>query len=154
MERLQKRFFWDTPLHVAATGGHLQLCNVILDKLQSQPTEFYGTALLNPFDHEGCTPLHLAAWESQTSVCELHIHCEAIMKSISEKNPSNNLGLTSLHLAARAGHTSVCEAIMKNISEKNPSDNLRDTPLHWAAMEGHTSVWEAIMKNISEKKTV
>ena len=31
-----------TPLHLAARGGHLQLCIAILDKLQSQPTEFQG----------------------------------------------------------------------------------------------------------------
>ena len=40
-----------TPLHAAAAGGHLQVCNAILEKLRNHPS------LLNPeYRSLNCTP--------------------------------------------------------------------------------------------------
>ena len=50
-----------TPLHAAARGGHLQLCNAIQEKIQYR-TRSQKTTFLNPYDKNGLTPLHQAAY--------------------------------------------------------------------------------------------
>ena len=53
-----------TPLHSAAEGGHLPICEMLR---QNMPNK-------NPRDDRGFTPLHWAACYGNLSVCELIIN--------------------------------------------------------------------------------
>ena len=61
-----------TPLHAAATGGYLQVCNAILEKLRNHPN------LLNPEDEDGKTPLHYAAEKGHAEVCEAILNVASV----------------------------------------------------------------------------
>ena len=47
---------------------------------------------------------------------------------MSEKNPKDNVGLTPLHLAARAGNFKLFQYIFNRAEDKNPRDNNGNTP--------------------------
>ena len=76
-----------TPLHRAAEGGHVSVCNLIIPHLKDK----------NPKDYDGRTPLYLAAQNGHLEVCRL------IIDNIEDpalKNPHNNYGRTPLDAAA------------------------------------------------------
>ena len=53
-----------TPLHVAADRGQLEICRLILDIVEEK----------NPANlKEGATPLHLAATQGHLEVCKLFL---------------------------------------------------------------------------------
>ena len=59
------------------------------------------------------------------------------MERAEDKNPKNNHGRTTLHLAAEHGHLEICKLICENISSLNSRNDCGRTPLHQAAIEGH-----------------
>ena len=67
-----------TPLHVAANGGHLQICRAIIEKLIDK----------NPKCNAGVTPLHRAAESGRVGIYQL------IIKHVEDKNPETAAGLT------------------------------------------------------------
>jgi ankyrin repeat protein len=69
----------ETPLHLAAAGGHLETFKMIVDKA--------GTNI-NPSDNRGWTPLHCAAANGHKEMCKF------IVDKVDEKNPETNSGLT------------------------------------------------------------
>jgi len=74
-----------TPLHVAAEFGHIEVCQLIIDKVQDQ-------SRLNLKDFLGETPLHKAIEKGNYEIFRL------IFYHVKEKNPSDNSGVTPLHL--------------------------------------------------------
>ena len=68
-----------TPLHLAATNGHLEMYDYIMQQVDDK----------NPRDKDGTTPLHMAALNGHFSVCKL------IRANVADKNPVNNQGETS-----------------------------------------------------------
>ena len=67
-----------TPLHEAANGGHLEMCKLLIGKMQEK----------NPVDNSGWTPLHFAAKSGHGEVCKL------IAGYIGNKNPMSYDGYT------------------------------------------------------------
>ena len=158
-----------TIFHFAAVGGHHDICQVLIGKLEGIPRDDRGATPLhwaaqeghlnvcdlimnwkelvdkNPVNNRGITPLHDAAFKGHLNVCDL------IMKELVDKNPVNNVGSTPLHAAAQEGHLNVCDLIMKEVVDKNPAGNSGITPLHVSAREGHLNVCDAIMKELVEK---
>ena len=70
-----------TPMHCAASGGHLEVCSLLLERCEDP----------NSSDVRGWTPLHEAA---QEEVCRL------ILERCEEKNPLNVSGQTPLEIAS------------------------------------------------------
>ena len=125
----------DTPLHLAASMGHLNICKLIIK----------GVQVKNPENNDGDTPLHLAAEHGHLDICKL------IIKDIEDKNPGNNYGDTPLHFAASKGHWNVCKFIIKDMQDKNPGNLDGDTPLHVAAGKGHLDICKLIIANVQNK---
>ena len=59
----------ETPFHLAACRGHLEICQLIIENVKDK----------NPKDNYGCTPLHLAAWTGRLEIVEL------ICRNVEEK---------------------------------------------------------------------
>ena len=105
----------NTPLHIAATGGHLAICELIIDNLTNK----------NPKDFNGITPLHWAAHNGHLSICQL------IMRNCDEKNPKGHMGDTPFYFAARMGQVKICKFFIENLSidELTIQNSFDDTPL-------------------------
>ena len=78
----------NTPLHMAALNGHLDICEAILENIDEK----------NPRNHFGGTPFHSAAARGHTVICQLFIE---------KKMPTDSSGETPLHLAANNGHLGI-----------------------------------------------
>ena len=74
-----------------------------------------------------------------------------IMDNSEDKNPSDSVGDTPLHRAAKGGHLVIVRYIMDNIEDKSPKDHDGNTPLHHAAMGGHLAIVRYIMDKIEDK---
>ena len=113
----------DTPFHTAAYKNHINLCKVIIEKLQDK----------NPF--------HLAAKLGHLEVCKF------LCLNLEDQNPKNEEGITPLHLAAEFGHLDVVKLLCSNLEEKNPKDYYDRTPLEEASSNRH---WKIVLFLIAE----
>ena len=78
-------------LHLAAENGHLEVCKLIIDKVNDK----------NPENEDGQTPLHEAAKGGHLEVCRL------LMKSVTNIDPVNGHGEMPLHESVRSGNIQV-----------------------------------------------
>ena len=85
----------ETPLHIAACQGYLEICRLtkfilVINNKHLYPKDYWG----------GCTPLHLAAANDQKEVWKF------IVDTMEDKNPEDYInpkaygGGTPFHLAA------------------------------------------------------
>ena len=125
----------ETPLHYAASKGHLKVCEYIVDKVEDK----------NPKDINGKTPLHYAAFNGHLQVYNL------IMPKVQDKNPYDIYKFTPLHYAAFHGHLPICKYILDNVSNKNPKTILGKTPLSLASQRGHLHICKYIMDRFADK---
>ena len=125
-----------TPLHYAATNGHLTAYQLIME---NNPTK-------NP-ESGYMTPFHMAAKHDHLSICEL------IIDNVEDKNPKNVDGETPMHYAAK--HTfeglEICQLIIDNVIDKNPRNESGRTPLHHAVIYSNREVVQLIFNNIEDK---
>ena len=126
-----------TPLCLAAYNGNLQICKMIIEKLDDK----------NPATgSDRNTPLHNAAKQGHFEICKL------IIGKVVVKNPRNIDGETPLHHAAENCHFEICQLIINDtIEEKNPSDNRGNTPLHHAAKNSNLEICKLICGDIVDK---
>ena len=133
----------NTPFHLAALHGHLEICKFIFEYIDEKNPETNRASRI--YDKKR-TPLHLAAERGHMEVCKF------IMGNIIDKNPkSTDDGWTPLHCAASRGQLKVCRLLMKNIYNKNPEANDGTTPLQLAGKCGNkcTVKWfDDVMKKI------
>ena len=128
-EKTQNKFFlpYDcegfTPFHYAASNGHTNICENIIDAMTDK----------NPGAFDGWTPLHLAAINGHFQICKL------IMDTLEDKNPALSKGYTPLHGAAMYGQYEACKLILENIQDKMPKW-CRMTPHDLAARGNHHEV--------------
>ena len=68
----------ETPLHLAAKNGHLEICELILDGLGKTK---------NPVDKKGRTPLHHAARSMLTITiyCKIKVSSSPVPKKLSQQ---------------------------------------------------------------------
>ena len=121
-----------TPLHLAATYGHLDAVKYLWGNI----TDMHPKA--GPKFHQQ-TPLHSAAIGGHFEVVKFLV--ESIEGNI---NPSLSNGQTVLHLAAAYGHLEIVSFYTSQFYI-NPGQCSEDefegkTPLHYAAQEGKLSV--------------
>ena len=105
-----------TPLHHAASNGHFNIVEMILEEIEEMP-----------IDSRGVTPLHEAALRGHEDIVNLLLD-----NSEQDKNHSDYDGNTPLLNAARNGHDRIVQLIL----DKVPTDELKDFngrgPLHLA----------------------
>ena len=82
-----------TPLHLASSQGHEEICRLIMERVDDK----------NPADNRGRTPLHEAARRDHKDVCGMIIDSA----SVADKNPVNDDGWCPLNLAEWWGGNSV-----------------------------------------------
>ena len=70
--------------------------------------------------------------------------CKLIFENIEEKNPSDIIGITPLHLAARYGYLDICRFLIEMAENKNPVNDFGITPFNEAFMSGHTEICNLI----------
>ena len=105
-----------TPFHFAARDGHLDICQLIMERVANK----------SPTDNTGWTPLHFAAMNGHLDICQL------IIERVENKNPASNSGWTPLHIAAMYGYLNICKLIMDNVMDKYPRNNSGKTPKNLA----------------------
>lgn len=117
----------NTPLHYAASNGHLTIVKFLIEDLMCDPNCLTSTKK---------APLHLACEKGHIDVVNFLVvthDCDAQCKDQNEMTP--------LHFAATGGHldvvmcltiTHVCSHLVRTASA--------DTPLHHAARYGHLEV--------------
>ena len=123
-----------TVLHMAVQGGHLEVCEFIIKRIDK-----------NPKDDEGFTPFHLAAYQGHFEICKL------MMQYVYYKNPADKFGNTPLHAAAQEGHLEISKFMISNVANKNPANGGGNTPLHIAALRGHSEICKFLISHIEEK---
>lgn len=159
----------ETPLHLAAERGQLQVCNILLE-LKSDA---------NALDNHGQTPLLLAAQNDHSEIVKLFLRHKPELVSLANKDGFNcahiaamkgsvgvikelmkfnktlitsaktKSGCTPLHLAAEGGHGDVVQVLLQagaSASEENADGY---TPIHLAAVHGHVSVLQALNNAVS-----
>ncbi|XP_065649210.1 transient receptor potential cation channel subfamily A member 1 isoform X3 [Hydra vulgaris] len=101
------------------------------------------TCILNVFNKNEMTPLHIASKEGHDSIVQVLMDLGAC---IDAKNHEN---LTPLHFAAKYGHLRTVEILLsfKVLSIVNDEDIFSNTPLHLASMHGHVKVVEILIKS-------
>lgn len=117
-----------TPLMVAATHGHLAMCQMLVEL----------EADIHARKNFKCTALHLAARGGHTSVVEFLVQCKAdVMAEKIDKS-------TALHDAVAGGYVEVAKILlghMEGLHERSAILKLANdhgrTPLHVASKRGH-----------------
>ena len=119
---LRERRF--TPLHLAASEGYLDICQILLEL----------NADVHLRDKSGNTALHFAASEGHLEVTRL------LLKRRADANSQNKEGLTALQQASqgmREGHRDIVQLLLDIGANWNARDNSGNTALQFAASEGH-----------------
>ena len=124
-----------TPLHLAASNGHVKICQLIMEHLSDKnPANDYWLG--------GFTPFHEAAKNGHLAVCQLMID------NLADKNPATTAArVTPLHLAAQNGHVALCNLIMENLVDKNPRCSSGTTPLSRATLHLKFEVCQIFHEN-------
>ena len=119
----------NTPLHIAAQGGHIKMVKQILQE----------GAQINVRNEDNYTPLHLATLGGHTRTVELLLKKGALIEAVSIRDS------TPLHLAAQNGHTRVVAVLLKIGASTDARNWYHNTPLHLAAESGHTNTAELLL---------
>ncbi|XP_032689454.1 serine/threonine-protein phosphatase 6 regulatory ankyrin repeat subunit A isoform X4 [Odontomachus brunneus] len=123
-----------TPLHLAAGSGQLEVCKVLLEL----------GASIDATDDQGQKPIHAAAMNNYAEVAQLFLQRHASLVMACTKD-----GNTCAHIAAMQGSVRVIEELMKFdrqgvISARNKLTEA--TPLQLAAEGGHAEVVKALVR--------
>ncbi|KAG5674417.1 hypothetical protein PVAND_004390 [Polypedilum vanderplanki] len=123
-----------TPLHLAAGNGQLEVCKLLLEL----------GASIDATDDLGQKPIHVAAQNNFSEVAKLFLeqHPQLVMATSKDGN-------TCAHIAAMQGSVKVIEELMKfdRSGVINVRNKLTDsTPLQLAAEGGHAEVVKALVR--------
>ncbi|XP_043267430.1 serine/threonine-protein phosphatase 6 regulatory ankyrin repeat subunit A-like isoform X3 [Venturia canescens] len=123
-----------TPLHLAAGSGQLEVCKLLLEL----------GASIDATDDQGQKPIHAAAMNNYSEVAQLFLqrHPSLVMACTKDGN-------TCAHIAAMQGSVRVIEELMKFdrqgvITARNKLTEA--TPLQLAAEGGHAEVVRALVR--------
>jgi pectate lyase len=148
----------NTPLHLAAQGGHREVVEFLLSKDSDVNTRRTGYPA-------GDTPLHTAVRAGNIDIVELLLRngADTDVKNESGQTPldialsrnrkdiielliSKGADVSSVHLAAYIGDLAKVKAFIQEGIDINTKVRQR-TPLHYAAREGRTEIVELLLEN-------
>ncbi|XP_055306226.1 integrin-linked protein kinase-like isoform X2 [Sitodiplosis mosellana] len=121
----------ETPLHIAAKMGHLNVTQVLID----------NKANVNNKDNFGKTPLHWAAGQGDVNIVRMLITNKADIEARDKYNKS------PLHWAAGEGHVEIVKFLIEHGAEVNDKTINGKTALHKAAKRGHLNVSQLLIEN-------
>jgi ankyrin repeat protein len=119
-----------TPLHLAASEGHLDICQILLEQ----------NADVRVHDDSGYTPLHLAASSRHLEIARI------LLKYNAEVNSRDEDGSTPLFIASSTGNLDILRLLLAHDADAFVHDNKGRTPLHLAAIRGHIEVARRLLE--------
>ena len=134
----QTNTYGETPLHVAALNGQLDVARLLLE----------NGAEVNQALTNGATPLWVAAHQGQLDVAKL------LLEGGADVNQANTYGATPLHVAAHQGQLDVVKLLIQRGAEVNkaltngPFEG--ETPLYIAAKFGKFDVARLLLEGGAE----
>lgn len=120
-----------SPAHVAASRGHLEMLQVLLD----------ARADVHIPNSAGAVALHCAAAKGQDKCCQL------LLAKLADANCSCQDGKTALHFAAFQSVLGPAEALLNAKADVNATDQFGHTPLVFAVREGHVEVAKLLLQH-------
>jgi glyoxylase-like metal-dependent hydrolase (beta-lactamase superfamily II) len=121
----------DTPLHLAAFGGHLELAGWLVDN---------GADVL-AVDYGGSYPLHYAAYGGNVEIVEL------FLQKGSPLDPSEAYGNTPLIYAAYMGHTEVVRLLHEKGANLHHANDSNQSSLYFVARLGDLDTVKLIVED-------
>ena len=119
-----------TPLHMAASMGHLQTAQFIV----------MSGVSVNIRDYNGYTPLHVGAKAGNLSIVQMLATLGA------DVNAKSMDGFTPLYVAAEADNLSIVQMLADSGADINAKDKDGFTPLYVAARDGNTEVVRELIR--------
>jgi ankyrin repeat protein len=132
----------DTPFLKAAFNGHLDTCQYLVS----------AGANISAKDAYGRNALHYAAWMGRKDVVSW-----LLSKGFDVNNKETYDSETSLHEAAKSGHTATCKLLIDNGADIYAKDKDGDIPFVLAAFEGHEETCRFLIETTAiktDKKTL
>ena len=125
-----------TPLLWAAYKGHLNLVQYLWDNANKRSR-----------DHNGRTPLHLAAIGDVKRIVDRKQMVEALINAFAvEKDAKDRFGRTPLHFAAQAGHTDIVTLLAESGADIEARNSHKWTPLRVAIQAGQTDTVKRLVE--------
>ena len=143
-----------TPLHLAASEGHLDICQMLLER--NADVRVHGDS--------GDTPLHLAASSHHLEIVRILLQynaevnpgnedgCTPLLMALSKENALDDGGSTSLHPLSQGlqrGDLNIVRLVrllLESGANVNVYDTSRNTPLHFAASAGNLDVARMLLE--------
>lgn len=126
-----------TPMHIAATFGHIKVCEVLLD---------YGENIdLNSCDNSDKTPLHLACINTQIQIAQL------LVRSGAKINMADSTGNTPLHYVVLNGNKDLLEWFLSRQPDLTIKNSEGKGPME---MNSRESIQEMLKKDLVENKSI
>ncbi|XP_052884220.1 ankyrin repeat-containing protein BDA1-like [Gossypium arboreum] len=132
LEHYDKTPFAETPLHIAATRGHI---NFALEIMRLKPS------LSKKLDEQGWSPMHVALQHNQTAMVYRLIETEPTLVGVKGRE-----GFTPLHYVAQNDEVKLLREFLA-VSPHSVMDttNKGETALHIAVEKGNTRALEALL---------
>jgi ankyrin repeat protein len=119
----------ETPLHVAAVRGHLEIASLLINE----------GANVDARDERNLTPLHAAAWIGHKKTVDL------LIAKGSDINARGENGVSPLHVSALSGSNETLALLINNGADINARNQDGITPLHVAALKGQKEAVELLV---------
>ncbi|XP_062117100.1 ankyrin repeat-containing protein At5g02620-like [Humulus lupulus] len=138
----------DTPLHLAARSGNLEL---VMEIISNTSEEIELKEILAKQNHSSETPLYVACEYGYVDMVEVMIkHYDIEIAGTRARN-----GYDAFHVAAKHGNLGVLKVLMEAIPELAMTVDLTNTTaLHTAAAQGHVEVVNYLLDSFSSLVTI
>ncbi|MFA6561260.1 MAG: ankyrin repeat domain-containing protein [Verrucomicrobiia bacterium] len=125
----EKDLLGDTPLHLAAQAGNMELAELLLA----------AKADVNAKANADWTALHWAAYWRNKDMAEL------LLRNGADVNARNSVGYTPLYWAVWRNSKELVELLLAHKADVNVKDYDRRTPLHYAVLWSSTNVLQTLI---------